>query len=580
MKKTLVSIMLLAVFVSTAFGSAFSPNVLRFSAPQNIQYDFDGKNLNIPVTVSGAPVNALFFVFTKDKGESISAVTNGYLGWHYVNKIDTCLYVSGVNSFDIGSNVISWDGKDENGLPVTAGEYTYYLWGYDGVSQKTLVSNYILMDHSTHSTFVTHDENGDAKAQPIFYKANGTMKLVIGSDPMDSLLIETTSSIGNRQFLLNPDDHSTFFVHTLIQERGMVSKYSWVPNGESSLVSDWGTDDGISYFHSADTDLRKGGGMAIVDDKIIVGLYDRDSLDGNAVLCYLDKDDGELMETIDLTDRWYHLEDREEAGAQSGGGPGQVFARNKMVFLSTFNACYREMIDPSIEDTDEFVVWGNGNGDYTGDHNFEETSSKPWTCFDFNVSPYAYTTHADEHLFSSFGAYDMGAVSFGLIAPDGTGLGYFAFAGENANFKQGILYCDYGSAYDGVYTDNASAAAGEAKPVTVPGVFFLGHDSIKGVIAKSPVAVEEAPAAFSVSQNSPNPFNPATAISFSIAEAGNVSIDVFNVAGQRVGTIANEFMDAGSHSVSWNASEFSAGVYFYTVNAGDISKTMKMTLLK
>ena len=577
MKKTLVSIMMLAAFVSTAFGSPFSPNVLRFSAPQNIQYEFDGNNLDIPVTVTGSPVNALFLVFTKDKAESIIEVTNGYLGWHYVNKIDTCLYVSGVSSFDIGSNVIHWDGKDADGSLVTAGEYTYYLWGYDGVSQKTLVSNYIKMDHSTHSTFVTHDENGVAKAQPIFYKANGTMKLVIGSDPMDSLLIETTSSVGNRQFLLNPSDHSTFFAHTLIPERGMVSKYSWVPNGESSLVTDWGTDDGISYFHSGDT-LTKGGGMAIVDDKIIVGLYDRDYLDGNTVLCYLDPEDGELIDTIDLTDRWFSLEDR-EAGAQSGGGPGQVFAKNKMVFLSTFNACYREMIDPSIEDTDEFVVWGNGNGDYTGDHNFEETSSKPWTCFDFNVSPYAYTTHADDNLFSSFGAYDMGAVSFGLIAPDGTGLGYFAFAGENANFKQGTLYCDYGSAYDGVYCDNASAAPG--KPVVVPGVWFLGHDSIMGVISNSPIAVEEnAPAAFAVEQNSPNPFNPTTTISVSIAEAGIVSIDIFNVAGQKIDTIANEFMSAGSHSVTWNASEFSAGVYFYTVKAGDMSKTMKMTLLK
>ena len=114
----------------------------------------------------------------------------------------------------------------------------------------------------------------------------------------------------------------------------------------------------------------------------------------------------------------------------------------------------------------------------------------------------------------------------------------------------------------------------------MPGVFFLGHDSIKGVITSSPVAVEEAPAAFSVAQNSPNPFNPSTTISFTIAQAGNVNVTVYNVAGQKIDTILDGYMSAGSHSVVWDASSSSAGVYFYTVKSGEFSRTLKMTLLK
>ncbi|MFC1574049.1 T9SS type A sorting domain-containing protein, partial [Candidatus Latescibacterota bacterium] len=91
---------------------------------------------------------------------------------------------------------------------------------------------------------------------------------------------------------------------------------------------------------------------------------------------------------------------------------------------------------------------------------------------------------------------------------------------------------------------------------------------------------EDSPAAFAVDQNSPNPFNPTTSISFKLTEAGNVSVEVFNVAGQKIDTVANEFMSSGSHSVTWNASGFSAGIYFYTVKSGDFSRTMKMTLLK
>ncbi|MBN1291100.1 MAG: T9SS type A sorting domain-containing protein [Candidatus Latescibacteria bacterium] len=96
-----------------------------------------------------------------------------------------------------------------------------------------------------------------------------------------------------------------------------------------------------------------------------------------------------------------------------------------------------------------------------------------------------------------------------------------------------------------------------------------------------PTNVEDNnPMEFVLAQNSPNPFNPATTISFTIPEAGIVTIDIFNIAGQKVDTIGNEFMNAGSYSVTWDASDFSAGVYFSIVKSGNHSKTMKMTLLK
>ncbi|GAI20309.1 unnamed protein product, partial [marine sediment metagenome] len=135
-----------------------------------------------------------------------------------------------------------------------------------------------------------------------------------------------------------------------------------------------------------------------------------------------------------------------------------------------------------------------------------------------------------------------------------------------------------GSAYDGIYTDNHSVETDETG--TIGGLWFVGHDSIKGTLTSEVAVEDDAPAAFAVAQNSPNPFNPTTTISLTLAEAGNVSVDVFNVAGQKVDTLVNGFMNAGTHSVVWDASKFSAGVYFYTVKAGDFSKTMKMTLLK
>ena len=590
MKKVFFIVVLaMAVLVTPAFCGSFSPSPLVLSAPSNVYYAFDGKTLTIPVTATGAPSNVMFFVYTNNKGESVSKVRNGYLGWHYMNKIDTCVYFSSPYAFEKGSNVITWDGKNQTGSQVAIGDYTYYLWGYDGRSPKTVMTSAITMDHRQHSTIVTQNDKGIAKAQPVFYKANGTQKWIIGSDPADAALVETTKvddsvSPANgqfiRQFILEPDDNNCFFLHILRKEKGEVTKYTWVPNGTSTLVTDWGTDSGISFFHSGD-ELTGGGvydstgGMAIVGEQIIVGIYDRDSADANTVLCYLDMANGSMVKTVDLSSRWANLEESKKGG-QMVGGPGEVCSRNGMVFLSTYNACYREMINPAIDDLDEYVLWGNGNGDYVGDHNFETTSAIPWVCFDYNVAPYAYVTDADAHLFSTFGAYDMGAVSFGLIGPDGTGVGYFAYAGETAKFKQGNLYCDYGSAYDGIYTDLAS----QTDSVVGTGIGYLAQDSIQGVISSKVSVNDAAPAAFAVAQNSPNPFNPTTTISFTLAKAGKTTVDVYNVAGQKVDTLVNSTLNAGSHSVAWNASKFSAGVYFYTVKSGDFSKTMKMTLLK
>jgi len=237
-------------------------------------------------------------------------------------------------------------------------------------------------------------------------------------------------------------------------------------------------------------------------------------------------------------------------------------------------------------DDEDFYLWTNGNGDHILDHNDEEDAIKPWVCNDYNVSPYKYNISPDDNMFSFVPSYDMGAVSFGLLAPDGTGVGYLAFAGENAGFKITNNFIDSGSAFDGIYCDNNTSAFPDSLAATQwntdesKGYWFIGHDSIKGIIAKEVAVEDEAPAAFAVAQNSPNPFNPSTTIGFTIADAGNVAIDVFNIAGQKVDTIASEFMSAGSHSVTWDASGFSAGVYFYTIKTGDFSKTMKMTLLK
>jgi len=88
------------------------------------------------------------------------------------------------------------------------------------------------------------------------------------------------------------------------------------------------------------------------------------------------------------------------------------------------------------------------------------------------------------------------------------------------------------------------------------------------------------PTVTSLAQNYPNPFNAETNISFDLAEAGNVSLNVYDITGRLVVTLVDGQMDAGSHVVAWDASSVSSGVYFYKLTAGDYSATKSMNLLK
>ena len=80
--------------------------------------------------------------------------------------------------------------------------------------------------------------------------------------------------------------------------------------------------------------------------------------------------------------------------------------------------------------------------------------------------------------------------------------------------------------------------------------------------------------------NYPNPFNPATEISFSLPSASHVKLEVFNVMGQKVATLVDGQFEAGEHVVRWDGSDAASGVYFYRLQAGDFVDTKKMMLLK
>jgi hypothetical protein len=85
---------------------------------------------------------------------------------------------------------------------------------------------------------------------------------------------------------------------------------------------------------------------------------------------------------------------------------------------------------------------------------------------------------------------------------------------------------------------------------------------------------------FTLNQNYPNPFNPSTRISFIIPQSGYTTLKVFDVLGNEVATIIESDLSQGSYELLFDASGLSSGIYFYSLNSGEFTKTMKMILSK
>ncbi len=93
------------------------------------------------------------------------------------------------------------------------------------------------------------------------------------------------------------------------------------------------------------------------------------------------------------------------------------------------------------------------------------------------------------------------------------------------------------------------------------------------------------PQTYSIDQNNPNPFNPTTSISFALPTAAKTKIEVFNILGQKVRTLVDEYLTAGNKRVEWDGTDergsaVASGIYLYKMTANDFTETKKMLLMK
>jgi hypothetical protein len=130
----------------------------------------------------------------------------------------------------------------------------------------------------------------------------------------------------------------------------------------------------------------------------------------------------------------------------------------------------------------------------------------------------------------------------------------------NPNILDNLLDCDWGL---GMALSDMGA--------------FGGGDSASAVIPKKK---DNIPAHFRLFQNHPNPFNPTTIIPFELPHTTHVTVTVYNVMGRKIATLLDRILNHGHHTVHFDASHLSPGIYFYQVQADNFTETKKMVLLK
>ncbi len=104
----------------------------------------------------------------------------------------------------------------------------------------------------------------------------------------------------------------------------------------------------------------------------------------------------------------------------------------------------------------------------------------------------------------------------------------------------------------------------------------LGKTTIKQISYSGGEVIKS----YELSQNYPNPFNPTTTIKFQIPKAGNVTLKIYDILGNEITTLVDEFKEVGKFEVNFNASSLASGVYIYRLNVNDYVNVNKMVLLK
>ncbi|MFC1552951.1 immunoglobulin domain-containing protein, partial [Candidatus Latescibacterota bacterium] len=419
----------------------WTPTPLELTVQNQIVYPFDGSEVDFTVDVAGKPARAYLWINTRlaDADKPVD-LRNGYLGWHYVNKIDTTVYISPAYDFDIGSNVITWDGiGSENSSQaymgtiepsdvVAPGAYDYYVFAYDDENPRENVCNFLAISFYWHSQYTRIGEwydDGTPRANPYLWGNVGMLypdlhalkdddgniigsdvengwnsygpprfsayKFPIGSDPDDMASLETTFMPGfstaegeeliPAPIVFDPIDESVFYAlhDRTTQRNGAMFKWNWVAGGDALVADDWGGWDDLPIATTSErgADVYD---VATTTDGNYIYLVSPGLEDGlQWDKFYQISFDGELV-NVQMLDGFFTPE-ISDIGMYNAK-VNKMFAALDYPWQAVMGgneSCLMMMVhtDRIAESDPDYVKWSNGNGDFFLDAGWDPEVTDP-----------------------------------------------------------------------------------------------------------------------------------------------------------------------------------------------------------
>ncbi len=333
-----------------------------------------------------------------------------------------------------------------------------------------------------------------------------------------------------------PTNSST---HETTDRTLFITPFTMDPNNPSILIAGtyrlWKTSDGASSWSSLSTDLTGDGSGSSGADISAIAIAKK-----NSSVIYAGCTNGKLWVTTDDGANW---NERDNLLPNAWNTKIAIDNSNSAIAYITFSGFLNN--SKVFKTTDYGNTWSNISGDLP---------NIPVNCIFLNpyIKGYLYA---------------------------GTDLGVFSSTDDGTNWIQ----------------DNDGLAN-----VPVMDLEFRGSDTTlyaathgRGMfltsLSKNVSLVNEIgnqfPDDFKIYQNYPNPFNPTTTIKYQLPDAGNVKLIIYNITGEKVATLIDNFQQAGSHIVSWDGKNnygqnVSSGVYLYSINFRNILQVKKMIKLK
>ena len=582
------------------------PNMLKVSAG-NVNHEFDGSPVEISFTLDGGPAEVYLAVYSKDANPQYggAAFAAGGVGESILRRagMDTLIAVTAGQSFPEGANTIAWDGMDYGGNMVEPGNYTYYMFAVDNVSNPTLVGPGAMTGYWTNFAI---DQNQDPPViwAPQYVDGDwAVQRAEMGTDYLanpgawESLDARWVNEIAGSTpqyrdisfYLIDPDDPNVGYMGLhewdVNEEPAGLWKVIYDPaNGTLLPDESWSESDGGFVAMSR---RIVGGALKVApnhpwvadDGMVYVAHMDRVAPMTPQVVV-VDRATGEIANLIDLTDIYFHDYDGTGENIDTSG-PFGIDVDERGVYTTGFWS--QPDAFPGHFTLDGDVIWVNQNGDGFVDRYFGAEAEARG--LDPNIDQMINThVKAGEYniaILSGFNLPTWGSV----LGPDGHGLFKISVPKMPVGLGTDMMWVSNNSAIDGLYI-------GAAEGMDLVHVPFDVAKAIVGTDVTTAVTeVEGAPVPqdFALNQSYPNPFNSTTTIGFSVPDRGTaipVTLTVFNMTGQVVTTLVAEEMSAGQYTATWNGMDAAqqavgSGTYLYRLHVGqEFVQTKQMTLLK